>query len=564
MIVAFQCDDRLQLRKRERREPPEKLLAPLRERGLMFWRWNGISSIGFARAQVESAGVPTGEPPLVARPVKLDPPHFHPAGDRLDDPIILGDAHFEIARGEQKYRVFWGDLHRHSSISRCSGGFEPGPADRWASGRDVHLCDFMALTDHTGALEPVTWWQLDKLGALYRSKGFCTLLGWEWSTDAFGHHNVILRGRMTPVVSERDTLSALYEQLPAGDCVTIPHHSAYFDFPNGFEEIDDRFTRLVEVYQACRGNFEFDGCYKQSASATALGSFLQDGLSMGRRFGIIASSDHGNGQAYACVLAERLEREDVFAALHARRTYGATTKGMLVDFRVGDALMGEEIALDGPAKLSLSVKGTAELADVVVFKDGKVLRSLREGTPRLASSYAPVRLELEVAAAANDEALELGLTIGGATFEPLIVRSNLGVKRAIPGWQARGESAAFKLPAAATTTRFPVHCFARPGATLVVKGPEGEQQVALDRPADGGPLLRGTTAGGTKWTLELVLGDAAIDVAKGLGTREYRGEWTDEPTSGASSWYYARVIQVDGEMAWSSPIFVQPKDAGSR
>jgi hypothetical protein len=284
---------------------------------------------------------------------------------------------------------------------------------------------------------------------------------------------------------------------------------------------------------------------------------------MGRRFGIVASSDHGNGQAYACVLAGKLERDAVFDALHARRTYGATTKGMLIDFRVGDALMGEETALDGPAKLSLQVKGTAELADVVVFKDGKVLWSLRDGAPKLASSYAPVRLELEAAVAAGD-ALKLELQVAGATFEPLVMRSKLGVKRSIPGWEAEGETATFELPANAATTRFPVHCFVPPGATLVVRGPDGEQKIALDRPADGGPLLRGTTAGGKEWRLDLVLGDAAIDATKSLGTREFRREWTDETASAASSWYYARMIQVDGEIAWSSPIFTQPKDAGSR
>jgi hypothetical protein len=36
------------------------------------------------------------------------------------------------------------------------GGMEPTPSDRWVTGRDVHLCDFMALTDHTGEIDPVT------------------------------------------------------------------------------------------------------------------------------------------------------------------------------------------------------------------------------------------------------------------------------------------------------------------------------------------------------------------------------------------------------------------------
>lgn len=47
-----------------------------------------------------------------------------------------------------------------------------------------------------------------------------------------------------------------------------------------------------------------------------------------------------------------------------------------------------------------------------------------------------------------------------------------------------------------------------------------------------------------------------------LGRTEQRLTWVDEP--GMSAYYYVRVIQVDGEMAWSSPVWVdsgQPDDA---
>jgi len=42
----------------------------------------------------------------------------------------------------------------------------------------------------------------------------------------------------------------------------------------------------------------------------------------------------------------------------------------------------------------------------------------------------------------------------------------------------------------------------------------------------------------------------------GLGASEHRLSWTDERPGPA--WYYVRVFQTDGEMAWSSPVWVDP------
>ena len=41
-----------------------------------------------------------------------------------------------------------------------------------------------------------------------------------------------------------------------------------------------------------------------------------------------------------------------------------------------------------------------------------------------------------------------------------------------------------------------------------------------------------------------------------VGTRELTREWSDAGPRTRDAWYYARIVQADGEMAWSSPIFV--------
>ena len=48
----------------------------------------------------------------------------------------------------------------------------------------------------------------------------------------------------------------------------------------------------------------------------------------------------------------------------------------------------------------------------------------------------------------------------------------------------------------------------------------------------------------------------AVGALLGLGVRELDVEFEDG--SAAPAFYYARVFQVDGELAWSSPIWVRP------
>ena len=112
-----------------------------------------------------------------------------------------------------------------------------------------------------------------------------------------------------------------------------------------------RFSRLVEVFQACRGNYESDGCFRQYSDGTATGTFMLDGLRRGHRFGLIASSDHGHGASYVAVLARSLSRAGDLRRLCGRAAPAPpTTRGVLAVLRLGPHLMGDERRLAGPGR----------------------------------------------------------------------------------------------------------------------------------------------------------------------------------------------------------------------
>jgi hypothetical protein len=581
VTVAFPCDQRFELTtRRDRHQVPPAIAAPLRARGVHLTKSYGTSGIGLAHARARPDGAsasPAAAPELVPRPANGAHLPPRPLAGRLDDPFVTGERRFEIARGgasADRWQVFFGDLHAHSSVSRCTSGLEPGPADRYEQARDLLLCDFLALTDHSGQMRPLSWWQLEKLASLHRSPSFCALSGFEWSTVAHGHHDVILRGGLSPVVGDTAALGTLYQRLRPGECLAIPHRSADPKSAVDFSALDERFTRLIEVYQAQSGSYEFDGCFKQARGALALGCFAQDALAAGLKLGFVAGTDHGHGQAWACVLAKSLERESLFEALSARRTYGATAKGMLVDLRVDDGVMGEEVTCRAPPRVRVHVRGTAELAEVVVFRNGRAWRGTRVEGVKSANRLAPARLVLRLPGGtrAPASAFTLSLRASRGRFEALEDRRAGAAAGPAAGWSLAAAEAVFTWPEglepAAGAAEHPLHVRGAEEATFELDARTATPGAGPgDAAGTGGAKARATfaellarplvlDAPGGECALLLDPGDSVVELEKGLGVRELTEEWVDEDPPAGDSWYYVRMIQTDGEIAWSSPVFV--------
>ena len=49
-----------------------------------------------------------------------------------------------------------------------------------------------------------------------------------------------------------------------------------------------------------------------------------------------------------------------------------------------------------------------------------------------------------------------------------------------------------------------------------------------------------------------------IGALESLGRTDLEVEWTDESELSGPSFLYARLVLADGEMAWTSPIWVDP------
>ena len=108
----------------------------------------------------------------------------------------------------------------------------------------------------------------------------------------------------------------------------------------------------------------------------------------GYRLGVIASSDHlSTHMSYAMVYAEEATREGVFQAIQQRHTYAATDN-IVVDFRIGQAFMGDEITITGavPA-IRATILGTDKVREVALIRNNRVIYTANPGTMAVEFEY---------------------------------------------------------------------------------------------------------------------------------------------------------------------------------
>jgi Protein of unknown function (DUF3604) len=520
--------------------------------------WHSVHTGGTIRlGRVPPPGAPGR--PLAAGPREPRAAVLRPAADSRPWAAARRGQRPERYRtmvGDHCYQLYWGDLHRHSLISRCAAGDEPGLDDFYRYSFDVCEYDFWAVTDHAENTSQYQWWSIQKLAdVLYIADRFVPFYGFEW-TAATGHQNVIYESarRGAPIYSsaaaQTATPAQLWQRLRSARqrSITIPHHPGSAMVPFDWSYHDAELLRLVEIFQACRGNYEDDGCFRQYSDGTVPGTFVADGLRSGHRFGLICSSDHGNGASYVGAFAERLSRDAVFDALYARRTIAATTRDIVLDFRLNDCFMGLEAPPASSASLTARALGYRDVARLDIIRNGLVVRSLQAGPELGAGEIAvPLRVEWSTGQATRTDwsgFLQVGdgRVLETAYWSPEIVE--VGPSRV--AWRAQTRN--FHSQYGAQRGGIELTAIGRPGSTLSVRTAAVRGSVTLGELAGCRRVELGRGEGGS-----LALQHAVGGLLSLGGTEAVLS--FDEPVTGPS-WYYARAILEDGEMAWSSPIWI--------
>jgi hypothetical protein len=334
------------------------------------------------------------------------------------------------------YKLYKGDLHRHTELSTDGGGRTDGSIlDFFRYMIDAAGMDYGAITDHSaGGDAEYWWWLIQKVTDMYQVPGrYASLFGYERTPHwPKGHKNVIHAVRNVPIVKfffrpdvpehwstyaviagdlvENDT-RLLYDEVRRSGGIAIPHTLATSQ-GNDWTDTDEKVQPVAEIYQGARSSYEHEGApgghrkrpnVERDTEYNPAG-FIWNAWQKGVRIGVIASSDHTSTHlSFAMVYSADSSRAGVIEAIRQRRTYGATDN-ILLEFWMGDHFMGEEFRASTPPDMRVKVRGTAPVAKVSIIRGGRFLTTMtpntqdvsftfRDTSPQSGASWYYVRVE---------------------------------------------------------------------------------------------------------------------------------------------------------------------------
>ena len=295
-------------------------------------------------------------------------------------------------------KLYWGDIHGHTIMT---DGLRT-PEEIYYFARDEAFLDICALSDHGEFY--LTDYMWDYFTAVTNGfndpSRFVTLLGFEW-TSTLGHRNLYYRGNSAPIVRSTDpqwsTLSSLYKFAREQDALVVPHHSASnlmgVDWTT---DHDPTVERLVEIYSIWGSSEKMADAGNTRPIHNGLGGekrgqHVIDALSLGRKYGIIASGDFHDGRpgdtlhsyqkepeiwhhaqrgGLVGVWADELTRESVFDALWNRHVYGTTGPRIILQFSINGSPMGSELKYTDKVSISVEAQSEVEIKRLDLVKNG--------------------------------------------------------------------------------------------------------------------------------------------------------------------------------------------------
>lgn len=454
-------------------------------------------------------------------------------------------------------RQFWGDLHGQSGETIGTGSAD----EYFAYARDVAAVDVVAHSSNDFQITAGFYETLRETSTRYYQPGrLVTFHGYEWSgnTLAGGDHNVYylddgpLRRSSHALVddtSDEETDCYPIDRLYAanagrGDVLITPHiggRMANLDFH------DPALEPAIEIASQW-GRFEW---------------FARDALARGLQVGFLGGSDdhsgrpgwsgatlghHGKRGGLTAFLATELTRESIWEALRLRRVYGTSGVRMLIDVTVDGQPLGSSFETGQPPEIAVRVHGTGPLDRI----------ELRRGLETIHTHHCLPK-------PADDEPWRVRLAWRGAQAKgrsrPLDWSGELRVRH---GVITGIENYAIDVPTEGVTSWEPERAAWRSWTCGdwdgLILNLDGDEQTELDIRSAALNLrfsLAELRDGPLRWDGELL---EQQFIAQRISHQE--PPWdaaftlTDEGLQPGVNPYWVWVTQADGELGWSSPVYV--------
>ena len=503
----------------------------------------------------------------VARPTKLTYPGFVKPGwytipIQEDSTGLEAETNPIVVAPDSKFGRYWADLHGQSEETIGTNSID----EYFRFGRDYGFLDACAHQGNDFQITDEFWNKIQATTrAYYRPRKFVTFPGWEWSgnTGLGGDRNVLFRTEGGPISrSSRallrddeaidpcsDTVEQLFDRLQSDkrDSMLIAHVGGrYADLDRHREGLES----AVEVHSAW-GTFEW---------------MLEDAFRCGYRVAIVANSDGHKGRPGAsypgastfgsyggltCILATQLDRDGVWSAYQDRRVYATTGARIVLDVTAGEnSQMGSVLPVSRTKTPTFHVRviGTSAIERIELRNAMQVLKTIRP----YASADLVGRVKLlwqgaEVRGRGRLVNWDGGLKVLGNRIQHFdTINFHNREKKCVSKNQT-------ELAWQSTTTggvAGVILDLEKPNAgQLRVSTTQKSCRVAVSKLGVKGRAFR---CGG----LEKVISAYRLPAAGGCHEVSFQFTPQSKQLNHGDNPIYACVVQEDGQMAWSSPIYL--------
>lgn len=280
-------------------------------------------------------------------------------------------------------QLIWGDLHIHSTYSKCVSAVDCDPRDNIRYAREVLGCRVFAIAEHTPHTTGVeSTWLYDQLESTAGDENV-VLYATEPGIKGTRHMNLYSRDRSTFEKLERillsqdrsypETLRQMREDLPH-DSVFVMRHVHGNAIPDDQipQHFDPHFEVAMEAMQG-RGNAmlgEFEG---SSVFPTPF-------LNAGCKVGLVGGTDHFREWApnHFCLTGfwvKEVSPDGVWEAIRNRHTIAMSNGRVAMLTRAKGNPMGSTVSLeqDENFTLDLQVSCAHPVRRVCLIRDGELL-----------------------------------------------------------------------------------------------------------------------------------------------------------------------------------------------